>query len=75
MPIRLLRKGHLKTSFKEILSIPMKLREYTSMLMNIQPKLLVRAADIAANKIYYLARNEMREEIRRLQNMHVIYLP
>ncbi len=45
------------------------------MLMNIQPKLLVRAADIAANKIYYLARNEMREEIRRLQNMHVIYLP
>ena len=45
------------------------------MLMNIQPKLLVRAADIVANKIYYLARNEMREEIRRLQNMHVIYLP
>lgn len=42
---------------------------------NSESKLLVRAADIVANRIYYLARQEMREEIRNLQNMHVIYLP
>jgi hypothetical protein len=42
---------------------------------NSKSKLLVRAADIIANKIYYLARQEMREEIRKIKNIHVIYLP
>lgn len=42
---------------------------------NSESKLLVRAADIVANRIYYLARHEKREDIRNIQNMHVIYLP
>lgn len=42
---------------------------------NSKSKLLVRAADIVANKIYYLARNDMAEEICKIQNMNVVYLP
>lgn len=42
---------------------------------NSASKLLVRAADIVANKIYYFAKNENRNELKRLSNMHVIYLP
>lgn len=42
---------------------------------NSASKLLVRAADIVANKIYFLARNEKSEDIRNIQNMNVIYLP
>ena len=42
---------------------------------NSESKLLVRAADIVANRIYYLARNEMRADIRNLKNINVIYLP
>ena len=42
---------------------------------NSQAKLLVRAADIVANKIYYLARSEMKGHIKDLQNMHIIFLP
>lgn len=42
---------------------------------NSESKLLVRAADIVANRIYYLARNEMRDDIRNLKNINVIYLP
>ncbi len=42
---------------------------------NSKSKLLVRAADIVANKIYYLAKNEMIKDICEIQNMNVIYLP
>lgn len=42
---------------------------------NSKSKLLVRAADIVANKIYYLAKNDMAKEISEIQNMNVIYLP
>jgi hypothetical protein len=42
---------------------------------NSQTKLLIRAADIVANKIYYLARNNKFSEIKNLKNMHVIELP
>lgn len=42
---------------------------------NSKSKLLVRAADIVANKIYYLAKNDMEKEICKIQNMNVIYLP
>lgn len=42
---------------------------------NSASKLLVRAADIVANKIYFLARNEMREELDSICKMHVIDLP
>lgn len=42
---------------------------------NSQSKLLVRASDIVANKIFYLARNEKKEELRNIQKLNVIYLP
>ena len=42
---------------------------------NSQTKLLVRAADIVANKIYFLARNNRFDKILELSNTHVIYLP
>lgn len=42
---------------------------------NSKSKLLVRAADIVANRIYYLAKNEMKEEIDKIPNMYVTYLP
>lgn len=42
---------------------------------NSKSKLLVRAADIVANKIYYLAKKDMKKEISEIQNMNVIYLP
>ena len=42
---------------------------------NSATKRLVRAADIVANKIFYFAKNEMRNELKQISNMHVIYLP
>lgn len=42
---------------------------------NSKSKLLVRAADIVANKVYYLARNDMEKELGEIQNLNVIYLP
>lgn len=42
---------------------------------NSASKLLVRAADIVANKIYYFAKNENRNKLKQFSNMHVIYLP
>lgn len=52
-----------------------KMKDVQLEYCNSASKLLVRAADIVANKIYFLARNEKREDIRNIQNMHVIYLP
>lgn len=42
---------------------------------NSKSTMLVRAADIIANKIYYLARKEDREEIKNISNLNVEYLP
>ena len=42
---------------------------------NSKSKLLVRAADIVANKIFFLARNEKQKELGNIQNLNVIYLP
>lgn len=42
---------------------------------NSASKLLVRAADIVANKIYYYARNEQRIKLKNLSKTFVIYLP
>jgi len=42
---------------------------------NSASKLLVRAADIVANRIHFLARTEQKEKIKNIQNMNVIYLP
>ena len=52
-----------------------KMKDVKLEYCNSASKLLVRAADIVANKIYFLARNEKREDIKNIQNMHVIYLP
>lgn len=52
-----------------------KMKAVHLLFCNSASKLLVRAADIVANKIYFLARNEKSEDIRNIQNMHVIYLP
>lgn len=42
---------------------------------NSKSKLLVRASDIVANKIYYLARNGKNEKLMGIENLNVIYLP
>ncbi len=52
-----------------------KMKDVTLEYCNSSSKLLVRAADIVANKIFYFAKNEMRNELKQLSNMHVIYLP
>lgn len=52
-----------------------KMKDVQLEYCNSASKLLVRAADIVANKIYFLARNEKREDINNIQHMHVIYMP
>ena len=51
------------------------MKDVTLEYCNSASKLLVRAADIVANKIFYFAKNEMRNELKQLSNMHVTYLP
>lgn len=52
-----------------------KMKDVQLEYCNSESKLLVRAADIVANKIFYLARNEKRKELGDIQNLNVIYLP
>lgn len=52
-----------------------KMKDVQLEYCNSESKLLVRAADIISNKIFYLARNEKRKELRNMQNLNVIYLP
>ena len=52
-----------------------KMKDVQLEYCNSESKLLVRAADIVANKIFYFARNEKRKELRDIQNLNVIYLP
>ena len=49
-----------------------KMKDVQLEYCNSESKLLVRAADIVANKIFYLARNEKRKELRDIQNLKVI---
>ena len=42
---------------------------------NSESKLLVRAADIVANKIYYLARNKMYSDINNILKINIVFLP
>lgn len=42
---------------------------------NSKSKLMVRAADIVANKIYFLAKNEMCDDLKKIQNLFLSYLP
>lgn len=52
-----------------------KMKEVNLEYCNSESKLLVRAADIVANKIFYLARNDKRTELRDIQHLNVVYLP
>lgn len=42
---------------------------------NSASKLLVRAADIVANRVYYLAKNEYKLKLSQINNISVVYLP
>lgn len=42
---------------------------------NSKTKLLVRASDIVANKIFFLARHSRQDELGSIKNLHVINLP
>ena len=42
---------------------------------NSASKLLIRAADIAANRVYYLAKNEYKLKLSQINNINVVYLP
>ena len=53
----------------------MKMKDVQLEYCNSKSKLLVRAADIVANKIFFLARNEKQKELEDIQNLNVIYLP
>ena len=52
-----------------------KMQEVHLEYCNSESKLLVRAADIVANRIYFLARNEKQDELDNIEKMNVIYLP
>ncbi|MCI8955617.1 MAG: DUF3800 domain-containing protein [Eubacterium sp.] len=51
------------------------LREVQVEFCNSESKLLIRAADIVANKIYYHARREDKIGLTKLSNLHISYLP
>lgn len=51
------------------------MKEVCVQFCNSESKLLVRAADIIANKIYYLAVNEMYDELNEMENLFIEYLP
>ena len=42
---------------------------------NSENKLLVRAADIVANRVYYLAKNKMDSELYTINNLGITYFP
>ena len=53
----------------------LNLKEVNLEYCNSSSKLLIRAADIVANKIYYYARARKRKELRELPKLIVTYLP
>ena len=52
-----------------------ELNEVNLEFCNSKSKLLVRAADIVANKIFYLAKTDKSHEIQFIKNMNIIFLP
>lgn len=50
------------------------LKEVNLEYCNSQSKLLVRASDIVANRIFYLAKND-KSKLRNINNLNLIYLP
>lgn len=55
-------------TFPDILSIHLE-------FCNSKSKLLIRAADIVANRIYYLSSSNQAEKIKQIQNLYIINLP
>lgn len=53
----------------------MNIKDIQLQYCNSESKLLVRAADIVANKIYYLARNKMYSDINNISKMNIVFLP
>jgi len=51
------------------------MKEVNLEFCNSSSKLLIRAADIVANRIYYLARNNEKIKIEEEKLLHIIYLP
>lgn len=51
------------------------MKEVYVQFCNSESKLLIRAADIVANKIYYLAVNEKYDELNEMENLFINYLP
>lgn len=52
-----------------------KLESVQLTFCNSKNKLLVRSADIVANKIFYYAKQEDHEKLRSIKNLYVTYLP
>ena len=53
----------------------MNIKDIQLQYCNSESKLLVRAADIVANKIYYLARNKMYSDINNILKINIVFLP
>lgn len=63
---------HYNTYYPPIFS---NIKDIQLQYCNSESKLLVRAADIVANKIYYLARNKMYSDINNISKINIVFLP
>lgn len=52
-----------------------KLKSVELEYCNSKSKLLVRASDIVANKVFYLARNKEQEKLMNIKKMNITYFP
>lgn len=51
------------------------IKEVNLEFCNSASKLLIRAADIVANRVYYLAKNEYKLKLSQINNFNLVYLP
>lgn len=51
------------------------IKEVNLEFCNSASKLLIRAADIVANRVYYLAKNDYKLKLSKINNINVVYLP
>lgn len=51
------------------------IKEVNLEFCNSASKLLIRAADIVANRIYYLAKNDYKLKLSQINNFNLVYLP
>lgn len=76
----LLEQVYKRGSFNSDYSVYYKLIFKNIKVVNLEfcnsaSKLLVRAADIVANRVYYLAKNEFKLKLSQINNISVVYLP